>query len=133
MLLHLPRAMRDNLWTHALREAPHECVGALGGTWQGQEGHVVTFYPFQNVSPTPETQYLAHPGHFLRALKAMQAEGLELAALYHSHPHGPGQPSLTDTRLAEYPVPYIIADLKSRLLHAYLLPTGERVRLIEAE
>lgn len=131
MHLHLPRALRDNLWSHAVREAPRECVGALGGTWHASEGRAVTFYPLENVAPTPETQYLAHPGHFLRALKAMQAEGLELVALYHSHPYGPGHPSLTDTRLAEYPVPYLIADLKSRALHAYLLPTGERVKVLE--
>lgn len=133
MRLHLPLALRNNLWSHALREAPHECVGALGGTWQGQEARAVAFYPLENVSPTPKTQYMAHPGHFLRALKAMAKEDLTLVALFHSHPYGPGRPSLTDTRLAEYPVPYIIADLKTRLLHAYLLPTGEPVELGEPD
>lgn len=131
MRLHLPPALRDNLWSHALREAPRECVGALGGTWAGQEARAITFYPLENVSEKPETQYVANPGHFLRALRAMRAENLALVALYHSHPYGPGRPSLTDTRLAEYPVPYIIADLKSRVLTAYLLPTGESVPLIQ--
>lgn len=127
----VPPALRESLWSHALREAPRECVGALGGRLEGTDWRAVTCYPLQNISPTPQTQYLAHPGHFLRALKAMHAEGLELVALYHSHPLGPGFPSLTDTRLAEYAVPYLIADLQSRVLSAYLLPGGEGVPLGE--
>lgn len=131
MQLHLPPALRQALWSHAAREAPRECIGALGGVWQGQQARALAFYPLPNISPLPETQYLADPGHFLRALRAMQREELELVALYHSHPYGPGRPSLTDTRLAEYPVPYVIADLKSRVLTAYLLPNGEQVTLAE--
>ena len=47
----------------------------------------------------------------LRALKAIQAEELELVAIYHSHPHGPAQFSRTDQQKAAYDVPYLIADL----------------------
>jgi len=34
---------------------------------------------------------------------AMEAEGLELIAIYHSHPDGPARPSATDVANAYYP------------------------------
>ncbi|MFC6750750.1 Mov34/MPN/PAD-1 family protein [Deinococcus aquaticus] len=83
--------------------------------------------------PRPAARVPADPLHLLRALKAMRAEGLELVGLYHSHPRGPDQPSLTDTRLATYDVPYLIADLHGGTLRAYLLPAGREVRVLAGE
>ncbi|MFT2719478.1 Mov34/MPN/PAD-1 family protein [Deinococcus sp. A31D244] len=138
-MLLLPDSLRAELWAHARRDAPRECVGALGGltvpvqagalpTWQ-----VRTLYPLPNTARDPQREYLADPLHLLRALKAMRAEGLELVGLYHSHPHGPDQPSPTDTRLATYDVPYLIADLNGGTLRAYLLPAGREVRVLAGE
>ncbi|SMB94054.1 M67 family metallopeptidase [Deinococcus hopiensis] len=127
--LFLPFILVSALWDHAKREAPRECVGAIGGHRRGAAAEAVALYPLANVSPDPERTYLADAGHLLRALKAMQAADLTLVALYHSHPHGPGWPSETDTRLAAYPVPYVIADLRARTLAAYLLPGGTPVSL----
>lgn len=129
MALILPPPLVDALWAHAERDAPRECVGALGGHRHGAAAQAAALYPLPNVAPDPERSYLADPGHLLRALRAMQLGGLTLVALYHSHPRGPAWPSDTDTRLAAYPVPYLIADLPTRLLTAYHLPGGERVPL----
>ncbi|WP_189063250.1 M67 family metallopeptidase [Deinococcus seoulensis] len=146
----LPDSLRAGLWAHARRDAPRECVGALGGltvppaagalggltvppaagalpTWQ-----VRTLYPLPNTARDPQREYLADPLHLLRALKAMRAEGLELVGLYHSHPRGPDRPSPTDTRLATYDVPYLIADLSGGTLRAYLLPAGQEVPVLAA-
>ncbi|GBF05402.1 Mov34/MPN/PAD-1 protein [Deinococcus aerius] len=125
----LPPALVGALWDHAEREAPRECVGALGGRLMASGAEAAALYPLANVSSDPERTYLAHPGHLLRALRAMEAAGLTLVGLYHSHPRGPAEPSLTDTRLAAYPVPYVIADLRTRTLHAYRLPEGLPVAL----
>lgn len=127
MTLILPAALVRALWAHALREAPRECVGALGGILDGNEARAVALYPLPNIAPRPEREYLADPGKLARALKAMQAEHLTLIALYHSHPSGPARPSLTDTTLAAYPLPYLIADLRNRDLRAYQLPEGTPV------
>ncbi|MEW6421134.1 MAG: M67 family metallopeptidase [Deinococcota bacterium] len=127
MLLILPPVLLDALWLHAEGEAPRECVGALGGHVDGERLEAVALYPLANVSPDPERTYLAHPGHLLRALRAMEAAGLTLVGLYHSHPLGPAEPSVTDTRLAAYPVPYVIADLRTRRVQAYRLPEGTPV------
>lgn len=129
MTLILPPALVSALWAHAGREAPRECVGALGGRVAEGAAEALALYPLANVSPDPERTYLADPGHLLRALRAMEAGGLALVALYHSHPRGPAQPSVTDRRLAAYPVPYVIADLHTRTLHAYRLPEGSPVAL----
>ena len=129
MTLHLPAALIAALWAHADREAPNECVGVIGGTSQGKSLHATALYPLVNIAARPDFEYLADPGRLLRALKAMDADGQHLVALYHSHPSGPAWPSQTDTRLAVYPVPHIIADLRSRTLQAFRLPEGELVPL----
>ncbi|GAA5511538.1 putative TtuB-protein conjugate cleaving protease [Deinococcus carri] len=130
MALFLPSVLVTALWAHAEREAPRECVGALGGHPAGGEAaEAVALYPLANLSPDPERTYLADPGHLLRALRAMEAGGLTLVGLYHSHPRGPAWPSPTDARLAAYPVPYVIADLRTRMLRAYRLPEGTPVPL----
>ena len=125
----LPPALADALWAHARREAPRECVGAIGGYARGGAAHAAALYPLPNIAPDPERTYLADPGHLLRALRAMQLGGQTLVALYHSHPRGPAWPSDADARLAAYPVPYVIADLPAQVLTAYRLPGGERVAL----
>lgn len=129
----LPGVLADALWAHAERDRPHECVGAIGGRHDARGAQAVALYPLQNIAARPEREYLADPGEFLRALRAMTAEGLTLLALYHSHPHGPDRPSLTDTRLAAWDVPYVIADLHSGTLRAYRLPEGRPVPILRPE
>lgn len=128
--LHLPRVLEGALWAHARRDAPAECVGAIGGYVRPDGLHAQALYPLPNIAPNPVRHYLADPGHLLRALRAMQAEGLSLVALYHSHPNGPATPSRTDTRLAAYSVPYLIADLRGGSLLGYSLPDGTAVDIV---
>ncbi|MFB9994376.1 M67 family metallopeptidase [Deinococcus oregonensis] len=129
-VLHLPHVLEGALWSHARRDAPAECVGAIGGHRRPDGLHALTLYPLPNIAPDPARHYLADPGHLLRALKAMHSEGLSLVALYHSHPNGPATPSRTDTQLAAYPVPYLIADLRGGSLLGYSLPEGRAVQIV---
>ncbi len=122
--LEVPEVLERQLWQHARRDWPQECVGMLGGQrvvggWQAR-----TLYPLRNVAARPEREYLAGADGVLRALKAMRREHLELAAIYHSHPSGPAQFSRTDQQQAAYDVPYVIADVASGELRAFLLPEG---------
>lgn len=128
-MLHLPRALEAALWDHARRDAPRECVGAVGGHLREDGADAVALYPLPNIAPRPEQEYLAAPDAFVRALKAMREGGLDLVGLYHSHPRGPAWPSETDRRLAAYPVPHLIADLRGGVLRAFSLPGGEEVAL----
>ncbi|AZI41487.1 M67 family peptidase [Deinococcus psychrotolerans] len=131
----LPRRLETQLWQHARRDAPQECVGVLGG-WQVGDWSVAgggwqasRLYPLVNRAAHPQREYLAEAAGLLRALKSMRAEALELVAIYHSHPHGPAHFSLTDQQQAAYDVPYLIADLFSGHLSAYLLPEGVECEL----
>lgn len=132
MRLKLPAPLAASLWKYAEQQAPRECVGALGGDWQEEIEQVAsahTFYPLPNIAAQPEREYLADPGSFVRALRSMEREKYTLVALFHSHPRGPALPSLTDIRLASYPVPYLIADLSEKTLRAYLLPSAQAVEI----
>jgi proteasome lid subunit RPN8/RPN11 len=130
VILHLPEALSAALWTHADRESPRECVGVIGGREQGPVIQGVALYPLLNIAARPESEYVADPGRLLRALRAMDADTLALVALYHSHPAGPAWPSAADIRLARYPVPHVIADLRSRTLRAFWLPEAEPVPIV---
>lgn len=133
MPLYLPAPLVTALWAHAEREAPRECVGALGGLrldGPAERVQAHAAYPLPNVAPRPEADYLADPGALVRALRGMQARGLEMVALYHSHPRGPARPSARDVQLAAYGVPYLIADLSRRELRAYHLPEGREVEVV---
>lgn len=131
--LALPKLLEVQLWQHARRAAPQECVGVLGGRRVGGEWQASTLYPLENQAADPEREYLAEAAGLLRALKAMRTEELELVAIYHSHPNGPARFSRTDQVRAAYDVPYLIADLVSGHLQAYLLPGGVECELKRGE
>ena len=68
----------------------------------GRDGRAVRLYPVENVRHSP-VAFEMEPVQQIKALLAMEAEGLELIAIYHSHPHGPARPSTTDVANAYYP------------------------------
>ena len=126
-VLQLPAVLRARLWNHARAELPRECVGVLGGP--AGSARAEALYPLRNVAPDPGRAYLVDPLELLRALRAMRAGGLRLAAIYHSHPRGPALPSPSDVRLARYGVPYLIADVARGELRGFLLPELVEVEL----
>lgn len=128
----LPSPLSRALWEHTQRELPNECVGMLGGKVVNQGWQAVALYPLGNIAMRPEYEYLADPGHQLRALRSMAQQNLELVGLYHSHPSGPSFPSRTDLQMATYSVPYLIANLKDYCLNAYLLPEGKQVTIVNS-
>jgi len=59
------------------------------------------------------TTYLMSPEEQLKVFREMEKEGLDMVAIYHSHPHTIPFPSVRDVRLAFYPdAAYIIISLK---------------------
>ena len=43
------------------------------------------------------------PAELTNTLRDLRNSGEELAAIYHSHPHGPARPSSSDIQRAKYP------------------------------
>ncbi len=94
----LPRALREEMLAHADGLWPEEACGLLAG----RDGRAVRLYPVENSLHSP-VAYEMEPVQQIKAMLAMEAEGLELIAIYHSHPDGPARPSATDIAAAYYP------------------------------
>ncbi len=83
---------------HARREAPNECVGVLG-TRDGQPRLLVEA---ENARHSPLAYEIA-PQELLRVHDRLDADDLEVGAIYHSHTRTEPVPSQTDINLAFYP------------------------------
>src|SRR5262245_39206750 len=112
--LRLPRSIYEEMVAHARAELPNECCGLVSGQWsvvsgQGSEGKsqesgekgegpLVTaerWYPLVSELASP-TEYLSEPESMFRAAKDMRGRGLEIIAVYHSHPTTEPVPSRKD-------------------------------------
>jgi len=77
---------------------PEEGCGLLFGRGQCVERVV----PIQNALHSP-VRFRLEPQAQLAAMQGADEQGLELLAIYHSHPRGPDHPSATDIEEAAYP------------------------------
>jgi proteasome lid subunit RPN8/RPN11 len=93
--LQLPRIFREEIIAHARAELPNECVGLLAGVREGGMGRVVTRYPLVNEAASP-IEYLSQAQSMFAADRAMRQAGLDLLAIYHSHPASAPIPSRKD-------------------------------------
>jgi proteasome lid subunit RPN8/RPN11 len=124
-MLRISRALLEQTLSHLRLEAPNEGVGL----WVGHGGRVERIVPLPNLHEQPLSAYNADPQALIGALRGLEREGLELVAIYHSHPQGPPRPSQTDRSRAFWRVPYVIFALETGEARAYNLPQGEEVRV----
>ena len=82
MQLILPAEVRDQIVGHAFRSIPSEAVGLLGG----RQNKVHMALALKNVAR--EGVFLANAYDQFRAEKAIGSKGMEILAIYHSHPDG---------------------------------------------
>jgi proteasome lid subunit RPN8/RPN11 len=99
-LLQVPRSEYDALLAQALAERPNECCGLLAGHKReaatGQAlGQVLRRYPLPNAAASP-VEYLSDAQSMFEAIRDMRRLGLEVLAVYHSHPTSDPVPSRTD-------------------------------------
>jgi len=77
---------------HHVQEClPEEACGLLAG----REGRVSQVMPVEN-SAHSAIRFRMDPQAQVSGLLGIEAQGLELVAIYHSHPSGPETPSETD-------------------------------------
>ncbi len=106
-MLTIPQQIHDALIAHARDGFPLEVCGILGGS----EGMVTAIYPMTNTDRSNE-HFMMDPKEQFAVVKELRAKGLEMAAIYHSHPESPARPSAEDIRLALTPaVSYAIVSL----------------------
>ena len=109
---------------HGLREFPNESCGLIASA----DGAPTKVFAMTNADASPVT-YRLDGLEQLRVFDQMDAEGLELWAIYHSHTHSEAYPSDTDVRLAFYPdARYILLSLADRaepVMRSFFIVDGE--------
>jgi len=106
--------------------APLEACGLLGGKHQVVE----LVLPVKNAAES-KVRFTMEPRAQLRAMEQIEAEGLEVVAIFHSHPRGPSVPSPTDIQEAIYPVVNIIWSKAGRRWQArgFWIEAGQAVEV----
>ena len=96
--LEIPEELLKRIIEHARQEYPLESCGILAG----KDGRITNFYPMVNTEKS-SSSYLMEPEEQLRVFLEMERGGLELSAIYHSHPHTAAFPSQRELDNAFYP------------------------------
>lgn len=124
LMLRLAPPLVEAIIEHAWEAHPHECCGMVAGR-DSLPSHL---YRIKNTDPNPASRYLMDVREQLWAFRNMRHNGLDLVAIYHSHPLGPAYPSLTDVSLAFYPdAYYLLASLENPrhpVLRAFRIASG---------
>ena len=105
--LAIPAIIWRQMRRHVCRYAPLEACGLLAG----KDGQVSLSQGIRNDERSP-VRFQMNPKEQLRAFNRFEELGLDLLAVYHSHPSGPTRPSPSDVRQAAYAVVHIIWSLK---------------------
>ena len=93
----------DAMRAHVESKAPLEACGLLAG----KNDSVEKIFLIKNQVQSP-VRFRMDPKEQLRALDSIEADKLDLLAIFHSHPAGPETVSTTDIEEAAYPVVNIV-------------------------
>lgn len=106
-MIRIPQAIHDDLIVHAREGFPLEVCGVLGGV--GED--ISAIYRMTNTDASNE-HFMMDPKEQFAVVKDLRAKGLEMLAIYHSHPETPARPSEEDIHLALTPgVSHVIISL----------------------
>jgi proteasome lid subunit RPN8/RPN11 len=92
----LPQTLYQAMVEHALAALPNECCGLLGGILGPDRVRAVQRFPLVNSAASPKVEYLSEPRSMFAADRALRAAGLDVVAVYHSHPTSRPVPSKKD-------------------------------------
>ena len=119
MRLQVPQAIVDRIERQARREAPLECCGYLGAVSVGNSFEIKEAYLMTNVDRSP-THYSLEPEEQFAVVRRAREQGLEIAAVYHSHPESAARMSEEDLRLAyDETKIFLIYSIPDRNLRGY--------------
>src|SRR3954449_47159 len=105
--MRISRELLDDAIAHARADAPNECCGMIAS----RDGEAVAVHRARNAAASP-LRYEIDGMEQYKIQSAIEDAGLELGAIYHSHPRTEPEPSQTDINLAFYPEAlYVIVGL----------------------
>lgn len=99
MQLWLDPHQASALLREARQRLPEEACGLLAG----RDGRVHRIVTIDNVAALPTQQFRMNEQQLVRSIFDIERKGLELYAIWHSHPRGEPLPSPTDVREAAWP------------------------------
>lgn len=106
--LEIPTYIFEQMVAQAKALAPVEACGILAGS----DSKVEKLYKMTNVDNS-SMHFMMKPKEQFAAVKNIRSTGLEMLAIYHSHPKTPARPSAEDIRLAlTQDVIYVIVSLQ---------------------
>lgn len=106
--LKIPTYIFKQMLEQTRTEAPLEACGILAGC----NNKVKKLYKMTNVDKSSD-HFMMEPKEQFEVAKDIRSAGLEMLAIYHSHPETHARPSAEDIRLALTPdVIYVIVSLK---------------------
>ncbi len=112
MNLSMARHIYDSILNASRQAAPAEACGLLGG----ENGCATQFFELYNADESNE-HYRMLPEEQFAAVREMRSQGLQLLAIWHSHPETPPRMPAEDLRLAYTPnVAYIILSLANPIV-----------------
>jgi len=88
---------------HVIAQAPLEACGLLAG----KQNAVEAVLKVRNAEQSP-VRFRMDPQEQFNAFEWIEANGLEMIGIYHSHPSGPETASATDIAEAAYEVVHVI-------------------------
>ena len=107
--LKIPGNIFEQMLQQAKAEAPIEACGILAG----KNKTVEKLYKMTNTDQSSD-HFMMTPEEQFKVVKDIRSDGLEMLAIYHSHPETPARPSAEDIRLALTPdVIYVIVSLQN--------------------
>jgi len=123
-MLKIPQAIVDAMFAHGIKQKPYECCGFLGAL--GREVKVMVPVPNQDRS---SMTFSVAPQAAEYAYRRIEAAGMEVVCIFHSHTESTPIPSIADVVQAERSIAsmdsgfrWIIMGLKNPdrpLMHAY--------------
>lgn len=128
----LSEALIEAMFDHLRSCLPEEACGLIGGIVADGRGRAVCLFPVENMLHSP-VAYEMEPLQQIEAMLEIENAGLELMAIYHSHPAGPSRPSHSDIAQAYYPdaaaIIVSLAEPGHPAFSAFMIADG-RVRVI---
>lgn len=93
--MRITQGLIDEMVAHAREDMPNECCGMVGGV----DGEASVVVPVVNSAASPLRFEMDPQGQY-DALKAIEDDGKEMLAIYHSHTKSAAYPSQTDVNQA---------------------------------
>lgn len=120
-MIEINKKIVDAIFEQGKEELPIEACGYLAG----KDGVAVKRYPLTNIDNSSE-HFTLDPKEQFDTYKAAKKEGLNLIAVYHTHPETPARPSEEDIKLAFDPnISYVIASISHNDIKSFKIKAGE--------